>query len=199
MPLTTYVSGTVLTAASLNDNLAYAVTVPVSTPGGLVCVKAETAFSAVTSITADSVFTSTYTNYKIMVRFTATTQGAVSMQLRAGGVAATSNYNFQRAISSGTVTSPIRYASQSVFTIGDGSGGNFTESTWIEITGPQLAEITNFWASFQQSDGANTLPIIQTWMGNHSTETAYDGIAISIAGGGTMTGTYTIYGYAKTV
>jgi hypothetical protein len=32
MALTTYVSGEVLTAASLNDNLAYAVTVPAKVP-----------------------------------------------------------------------------------------------------------------------------------------------------------------------
>lgn len=199
MPLTTYTAGEVLTAASLNANLVFAAANPVAVPGGLVCVKAETAFSAVTSFTADSIFTSTYTNYKIIVRFTATTQGDLTLQLRASAVAATTNYNYQRAYFSSTTSSPVRSSSQSSFFVASGSGGDFMQSNWIELTGPQLAASTTFWNNYQQSDAANTTQALSLYAGINSNATAYDGMAISIAGGGTMTGTYTIYGYAKTV
>ena len=170
----------------------------VNVGGGLVCVKAETAFSAVTSFTADSIFTSNYTNYKIIIRHTATTQGSITMQLRASAVAATSNYNYQRAAFVSTVSSPVRYSSQSSFYVGDGAGGDFMQSNWIEITGPQLTAATTYWNLQQQSDGANTSQALTMYSGINSNATAYDGMAISIATG-TMTGTYTIYGYAKTV
>ena len=57
MPLTTYTAGEVLTAASLNSNLKVA--------GGLQIVKAQTTFTASSSVTVDNVFTSTYTNYHL--------------------------------------------------------------------------------------------------------------------------------------
>jgi hypothetical protein len=44
------------------------------------------------------------------------------------------------------------------------------------------------------SQGAYTAPINYYIAGNHSTATAYDGIEILVASG-TMTGSYTIYGY----
>ena len=172
-------------------------TVGPATPG-LVCVKAETAFSAVTSFTADSIFTSSYTNYRIVIRHTATTQDNITMQFRASAVAATTNYNYQRAYFASTTSSPLRASSQSSFFVASGSGGDFMQSNWIELTGPQLTASTTFWNNHQQSDLANATQNMSLYSGLNSNATAYDGMAITISGG-TMTGTYTIYGYSKTV
>lgn len=193
MPLTTYTAGQVLTASSLNNNLSFA-----ASAGGLVCVKAETAFSAVSSITADSVFTSSYTNYKIICRLTGTTRGAITMQLRASTTPATSNYNYQKLSIGGAGVTAARTAATSNFDFGFGSTGSFMQSFWLELTGPQLAEATNFNALFAQSDTTFGEPNYIQTLGNNSNATAYDGFAISVASG-TITGTYTVYGYAKTV
>jgi hypothetical protein len=67
MALTTYVSGEVLTAASLNDNLAYAVTVPAAVPGGLVLISATTIGTTVANVTVSGAFSATYDNYKIIL------------------------------------------------------------------------------------------------------------------------------------
>lgn len=179
------------------DGAAWA-TVGPSTAGGLVCVKAETAFSAVASFSADSVFTSSYTNYRIICRLTGTTRGAITMQLRASTTPATSNYNYQKLSVGSTALTGARTAAASNFDFGFGSTGSFMQSFWLEWTGPQLAEATNFNALFAQSDTTYGEPNYIQTLGNNSNATAYDGFAVSIASG-TITGTYTVYGYAKTV
>jgi len=179
------------------DGAAWA-TVGPSTAGGLVCVKAETAFSAVASFSADSIFTSSYTNYRMICRFTGTTGGVVSMQLRASTTPATSNYNYQRLTVGGGASTPLRTTAASNFAIGFGSTGSFTQSFWLELTGPQLAEATNFNALIAMSDTSYAFPDFYQTVGDNSNSTAYDGFAVSVASG-TITGTYTVYGYAKTV
>ena len=169
----------------------------VSTTPGLVCVKAETAFSAVTSVTADSVFTSSYTNYRVLLRYT-TTADPITFQLGAATVYATTNYNIQRADAAIAVLDAGRTTSQTSARIAGSSSGSFTSSAAIELSGPQLAEPTLFQATSSRSGGAYTAPIIELHNGNHSTATAYDGIKLLVASG-TMTGTYAIYGYSKTV
>jgi hypothetical protein len=173
-------------------------TVGPSTAGGLVCVKAETAFSAVTSFSADGIFTSSYTNYRMICRFTGTTDGAVSMQLRASTTPATSNYNYQRLTVTGGVSTPLRTTAAANFAIGFGSTGSFMESFWLELTGPQLAQATSFNSIALNSDTSYEYPNYYQTLGNNSNSTAYDGFAVSVATG-TMTGSYTVYGYAKTV
>jgi hypothetical protein len=84
----------------------------VGTTPGLVCVKAETAFSNVANVTADGIFTSAYTNYKLIVRYSMTT-GLLAVQFRAATVDATTNYNSQFLSASSTTVASQRNASQS--------------------------------------------------------------------------------------
>ncbi len=191
MPLTTYTAGEVLTAASLNANLSFA-----SSNGGLVCVKAETAFSAVGSVTADNVFTSAYTNYKIIMNYTTSTTNSTNLKLRVGGVSASTNYNLYYA--AGTAWASGVLTAQTAFLLGDYSNGNFNCCNILELQQPAVATATNFWNNATTSRGAYTSPYPQYTLGNHSTTTAYDGVELLVASG-TMTGSYTIYGYSKTV
>ena len=140
MPLTTYTAGEVLTAASLNANLSFAASSPA---GGLICVKAETAFSAVSSTTADGVFTSAYTNYKVIVRFT-TSAADLGMQFGVASSYTASNYNFQQLRGQDSTASASRSASQTSAIIADSSSGSFFCLCTIDISGVQLAEPTNF-------------------------------------------------------
>jgi hypothetical protein len=61
----------------------------------------------------------------------------------------------------------------------------------IELGGPNVAEITTGIAT--QSRGANTLNIVSL---NHGLTSQFDGIRIYPVSG-TMTGTVSVYGYAK--
>ena len=194
MPLTTYSAGEVLTAASLNANLSFAASSPA---GGLICVKAETAFSAVASTTADGVFTSAYTNYRIVIRFT-TSAANLSMQLRAATVNTTANYNFQLIEASSTTVSGARTGPTSSATIGDNSNGSFYSLAVLDLSGVQLAEPTVYNSLCTRNNGAYTATRTINLAGNQSDSTAFDGINFFVSSG-TMSGSYTIYGYSKTV
>lgn len=166
------------------------------TVGGLAVVKAETAFTTASSITADNVFSTTYNNYLLIVRYTSTTGSSIAIKMRVGGVSASTNYNIQNLSVTSTTVTGARYSSQTSFNIGEGSGGSFISTSSTTINGPALAEPTSFISLGNTSNAALTAPYMSNNYGNHSTATAYDGIEI-FPGSGTMTGTYTIYGLAK--
>ena len=192
MPLTSYTAGEVLTASSLNANFSFA-----ASGNGLVCVKAQTAFSASNSVTADNVFTSTYTNYLLLVNITSTDADlVVAYKNRVGGVSASTNYNFQRVTFTGTTTDPARSTAQTSFRLGQASTASsfFT----VNIAGPQLAAQTNLFSNGIFNDATATTPVAIFNAGNHSTATAFDGLEL-LTNTGTITGFYSVFGYSKTV
>ena len=192
MPLTTYTAGEVLTAASLNDNFTFA-----ANSGALVVVKAETAFSAVANTFADGVFTSAYTNYRIVIRYQTSTSAELAMQLRAATVDTATGYNYQRLLAETTSVSAVRSTSQTSAFVGQ-DGGAFWCLTTLELSAPQLAEQTVYQAVNTRNSGAYTSPMIVQYFGNQSATTQFDGIKFLVASGFT-TGSYSIYGYSKTV
>jgi hypothetical protein len=169
--------------------------VPTGINSALVCVKAETAFSAVASVTADSVFTSAYTNYQMVIRYQSSS-GSIDIQFRAATVDTTSGYNLQLFNASGTGTTASRVTSQTSASIAANSGGAFWSTAVVNISGPQLAEPTSYHSLNTRNDGAYTNPMNYQYFGNQSSSTSFDGIKIL---GTSMTGSYTIYGYSKTV
>ncbi len=180
-----YVSGQVVQA------------VPTGINSALVCVKAETAFSAVASFTADSVFTSTYTNYRIVIRYQTSTSAELAMQLGAATVYTTTGYNYQNLQADNTTINGARSTSQTSAFVGKDCGA-FTSLTTLELSGPQLAEPTVYQAVNTRNASAYTAPWVIQYFGNQSASTQFDGIKLLVASG-TITGSYTIYGYSKTV
>ncbi len=165
---------------------------------GLVCVKAETAFSAVTSVTADNVFTSTYTNYLVKIIFNTTTTNEVLMKFRAGGVATSTNYNRQRLVFNLSSVTTDQVTSQTNINLG-ATNGAFEQSYELNIYNVQVATATNVFGlnqnNFANYTTGNAGVIISA---NQSASTAFDGIEWTVATG-TFTGKYAIYGYSKTV
>ena len=155
---------------------------------GLSVVKAETAFTAASSFAVDGVFTSTYTNYLMLVNLT-TVSGTGTIQLRTGGVASTANYNYNTIFGSAGTLVNLYTAAGASFSISTVSNN---VAIPIEIYGPQLAAPTSFYAKSHEGVSAGNQRIIS---GTHNVSTAYDGIAMSFTTG---TGTYAIYGYGKT-
>ena len=170
---------------------------------GFVCVKAETAFTSVASVTADNVFSSAYTNYRVMIRFTSAGNMQAYFRLRVGGVTATAaNYNFQSVSGIASSAGAGRSTGQTFFNLGNGVNGAFFSTNTLELFAPFLAEPTNFQNCNQNSDGAYTTPITIYTTGNHTLSTSYDGFEfLPVLGAGTVqiSGTYTVYGYGKTL
>lgn len=163
-----------------------------STSLGLTVVKAETAFNTVAAVTADNVFTNSYSNYLILLT-SATAAGAPQMNftLRAGGVAAATNYNWQAISLTG---STITGSSASAQTAWAGGLTTSTVSWWsIELFNPQIAAATQMLMNMAQA----ATQVWEYW-GNNTNATSYDGIGFAPASS-TITGSYTIYGFGKTV
>ena len=195
----TLVEGEYAYLLDTDQTLVYSGTswITVGVTPGLVCVKAETAFSAVASFTADSVFTSTYTNYRIIVRYQTSTTQELAMQLRAATVDTATGYNFQMLQATSTTVSGQLFASQTSAFVGK-DPTTFTSLTTLELSGPQLAEPTVYQAVNTRNASAYTNPFVVQYFGNQSASTQFDGIKFLVASG-TTTGSYTIYGYSKTV
>lgn len=166
--------------------------------GGLVCVKAETAFTTSSSVTADEVFTSTYTNYLVLINYITSSTDNVHLKLRVGGVSASTAYNYQNVNGQSSTAGAGRETSITSTTIAYASSGDFKSSIRLEIFAPQLAQPTNFISLNSVAyNGSYTTPAAVFFIGNHQTATAYDGM--ELVNSGTLTGTYAIYGYSKAV
>jgi hypothetical protein len=165
--------------------------------GGLTMLKAETAFSAVTSFNSGTVFSSAYTNYLVKLRYT-TTSGDVFVQMSSAGTPATgANYNYQSTGAYGNTTAVIEGAdSQTSGRLTSGSVGTFYSSATIDLFSPFVAEPTTISTFGMISEGSYTAAVIKLAYTNHTLSTSYDGFTLLVPTG-TMTGTYTVYGYAK--
>ena len=188
MPLTTYTSGQVLTAASLNNNFTVA-----SSAGGLVCVKAQTAFTAVTTLNVNSVFTSDYSNYKIVLSLTAGS-GSITMRLRAASTDTTTNYSTRTIYgASSTLFAADATGTDDFYLFDYDTRGGGME---LSVIAPQLAQGTTVSAITFGSSGASNL--IYNIAGYQNSSTQFDGFSMFPATTA-MTGTYAVYGYSKTV
>jgi hypothetical protein len=171
--------------------------VSVGTTPGLVCVKAETAVSAAASATADGIFTSSYTNYLILVNYITSTTVFLTVKLRASGTSATTNYNRQYLNGNDSAVSAARATAAASYDFGFYTNGDYKSSARVEVFAPQIAQATNF-ISLNAVSPAGYTPLNMFMSGNHTTATAYDGIELSVSSG-TWTGTYAVYGYSKAV
>jgi len=168
----------------------------VASTSGLVCVKAQTAVSAAASATADSIFTSSYTNYLLLVNFT-TSADQLCIRLRAGGVSTATGYNTQQLIVDDTTITGARVTSQVNIRIQQSVGAE--SSSVIHIFNPQLAIPTRLTMHTSLNNSNYTTGLnLNMRASNQSASTAFDGIEL-LALTGTWTGNYAIYGYSKTV
>ena len=177
------------------DHASRLTTLEGATGSGLVVVKAETAFSAVSSVTADGVFTSDYTNYLVSVKYSTSSTQPCYYRLRASGVSTSANYNGQRIVISGTSSTPVRLTAQTAEFLGfTTSSSAYIGGSQLVLYGPQLAAKTPFFNNNSQNESVG--PITGIISGDQSDATAFDGIEL-LVGTGTFTGSYTIYGYAQ--
>jgi len=159
-----------------------------------------TSFSGVANFNLPAgTFSATYTNYKILVRFTAaTTDATVLMRMRTGGsTSSTANWSFgtygftsgNSAYSYGNTSDTIYYLGQTEATSPD----NFRHFMDITLSEPFVANYTSVIHTLAGSSTASTYTG-QSGGGFHSIKTSYDSVTIGVDSG-SVTGFYSVYGY----
>ena len=155
----------------------------------------KTTFTGVGSVSIDNVFSSTYDNYRILMKGVGSTIMSPGFRLRSGGSdnATANSYVYQRVIFDNTTSSLARGSD----TKGDFASFNTTllNSAYFDIFDPFLASATSYYSqNCSSQDGAR----MRFYTGTHNQTVSYDGISI-LASTGTMTGTIYIYGYKDEV
>jgi hypothetical protein len=158
---------------------------------------ANVSFSAVSSVSIDSVFTSAFERYKIFVNFTSSVGSDANMKwkLRAGGSTnTTSNYRQQRIVAFSTTvvasenTSGTDNWTASLLT--DNASDSYQSEMTIEA--PQLARKTTAFNTISTKANVGT-PYWEAHTLFFDATTQFDGINLSTAGT-SFTGTIRIYG-----
>ena len=185
----TFVAGEVLEAAQLNSNFTY-----LETASGLNLVT-KTAFTTTATWVLDNIFTSAYDNYRIDIVWTQLTSTAnyAGFQMRVGGVASTTSYQYAAAeANSGGVTGRYSTTATYIPVLDSTSADIAVSGSSFTILNPFAAQATSF---VGQYIGVNTGLRGTAVQGFHNVATSYDGI--QIANGSTATGTVYVYGLAK--
>jgi hypothetical protein len=162
---------------------------------GLTLVTSGT-FSSVSSVDVSDCFSATYTNYRIVLVLSATTNNvAIDMRLRVGGSNNTdSNYDTQNVNIIDTSVVGASYVNQNRWAelISGFSSGYFTSAD-IFIANPFATAYTG--GSLINSTFASSTRMIKTTAFAKEVTTSFTGFAF-IASAGTISGNYKVYGLA---
>ena len=182
MAIKTFTAGSVLTASDTNTYLANS---------GLVYVT-STSFTAATTVNVDNCFTSTYDNYRIIIR--AVGSGGLEtafMRMRASGTNSLVNYYQGGWYASCTNASGYLSVNNGTAWFVLNVINAIPSNTSLDVYAPKLAEHTNY--TGQCSEAGTSMWAIN---GNHRVSTAYDGFSLYL-NATNMTGSVTVYGYRK--
>jgi hypothetical protein len=159
--------------------------------GGLVFIQKGT-FSASTAVNVNSCFSSTYDNYRILVKVTGASvvNGEVRLRMRSGTTDNTSsNYNYQRLYAQNTSVGGSAATNQTSAIMGPQN----TALSWFatDMWSPFLSENTGFVtvSSYNQTH-------IDNFSGAHKVASSFDGFTM-FPDAGNITGEVWVYGYAK--
>ena len=165
--------------------------VAVGVDPGLVHINTTT-FSAVSSVSLDDVFTSTYANYKIIADFNPSTTANHLLRLRVGAADTTTNYQYQILYAGNTSVSGARTTTASSWSV---LNSDVTAAVGFicELLNPQATLSTIGKVSYLRNAASTTIAFQDNVIG-YTPTTSFDGLSL-IAGSGTLTGTIRVYGY----
>ena len=165
---------------------------------GLTLIQTTT-FTAAATLNISSVFSSTYSNYRVVCNLKGATAGTtVTLRMLTGTTTAdsTANYNgsFTETTSAGatSVTAGLGATSMNLGTL-FASAGNFFGSVF-DFIGPNIVQATN---ALYQGSMANSAPFFVTRTGGFTvnTITQYTGFQLNSSTGNLEGGTISVYGY----
>ena len=164
---------------------------------GAVTLVARTTFSGVASQAFDSVFTSTYKSYMVIIEnFVGSTAGDdLQLQFRYGTTTRTSGYNATSWTTYIGATQQFSNNGDSFMTINVGSGSSgapVTATLWFNKVGQTAERPTVRGQTFNTDNTTNNS------FGGSNTDTGntYTGFLLKAEGGGNIAGTVAIYGLA---
>jgi hypothetical protein len=149
-----------------------------------------TSFSAVSTQSLNNVFTSTYTNYRIVLNTDHSSAGLIRIRFRASGADnTTSNYYFTSQQIAGASWSDLGNANADTTAVIGYNDTNESDFS-IDIFTPQAA----FRTAYVSTGHSGRQGVVAA--GVFDTAAQFDGFTL-IPGAGTMTGTVSVYGYNK--
>ena len=162
-----------------------------ATPG-LVKIN-TTSFSGVSSQSINDVFSTTYTNYRILLDFNSSGTGAVGFRFRVSGADnSTANYSYQAGDISSTTFSGGRGTGQTSSNFGNYDSGGLTSFT-IDVFNPFETLRTNVQATnFFATSGAK----VGWFYTQFTATTSFTGFTL-LPDTGNITGKISVYGMAK--
>jgi hypothetical protein len=168
--------------------------------GGLVLVNATTIGTTVSSVQIDSCFTSTYSNYRIVVNINAcsATDTNVLFRLVDGTSPVTSaNYEYGAVgLSTSNVTENKSGSGETSFTLGSTSSSVPSFGMSLDVYKPQLAFQTSL--TYQSANSYNTGRVyVNNGVARFSLTTQMEGFQILSSSGTFTGGTVAVYGYKK--
>lgn len=165
----------------------------IANSGGSASTTANTTtFTAVSSISLNGVFTSAFSHYRILFRYTATNATYQNFRLRSAGTDVTStSYNIQQLIAGSTTILGNR-ALLNTGQIVQTAAGSIVAGTF-DLFSPQIAEAKMAKGNFVTSKSG-----LETWNTDmHISDTTARDSMTWYTDAGTITGTISVFGYAK--
>jgi hypothetical protein len=155
--------------------------------GGLVLISTDS-FSATSSKSFNNIFSSTYTNYRVILDVQPSTSATVSLRFKTGSDDTGSVYSFQNLKATSTTVAGTRTLSATSIDINGGAGNKYLY-TW-DILEPNTTEDTVVFSTANE--------YMLSWYASYYVDTAtqYTGFSI-FPSTGTITGKASIYGYKK--
>ena len=149
-------------------------------------------FTAVTALSLNGVFTSSYDNYLIVIRAVCTTFDNLLLRWRVGGTSASgSNYTFQTLVADGGPSpSGQRSTSQTSTRLGNVSATQ-RDGLSVAVYGPFLAQPTALRSVTVNGQSSARFDDIAA---THSLSTSYDGFELICSA---IDGSITVFGYEE--
>jgi len=151
-----------------------------------------TSFTAVSDVATDSLFSSTYDVYRIVLSFTSSGSNNIALNLRSGGVDTSTNYVLQTLQADDTTVNASRASTANFANFGS-TGIN---AIMIDMFNPNVASRTNYFVRMVRDGGAGATANQFVNACTQTDSTQFTGIKF-IPGVGTITGSFTVYGYEK--
>jgi hypothetical protein len=158
-----------------------------------------TSFTAVASEIIPNIFSATYDDYKVMLNLDGVSaDGDITVQLRAGTVTVTSNYQTAyRGIDVGAGNEDNALSSGSYWNMGNTDSGNNNHMYFIpfDLSSPFRAQRTVLTGSIGYVDTAGNFSG-RAGASNNLNATSYESLVVGCSSGN-ITGSVRIYGYNK--
>ena len=169
----------------------------ITNTGGTASVGANgtVTFSGVSSQSINDVFSTTYDNYKLVIKLVSSVETRLDFRMRVSGADnTTSNYYKESNIAKDTGVAGAESLAQDKF-IGYGTNTTITPILF-EVFSPFIAEATGFLGWNHKVETLATVHENNFSSGIHNVASSFTGISL-IAASGTITGTVSVYGYNK--